>query len=81
MPKEKKTVIPDENETYYLIGDVEKLLKASNSTVKRWIRSGRLHAVKFGDDVKGVPWRITAKALEDFKKKNAKYNHAPKATS
>jgi excisionase family DNA binding protein len=70
----KKVEIEKQDEKYYVIAEIEEMLKASNSTVKRWIASGKLRAVKFGEDVKGNPWRISESALEDFKKKNSKYN-------
>lgn len=69
-----KKVETKPDEKHYFIAEVEELLRASKSTVKRWIASGKLRAVKFGDDVKGNPWRISESALEDFKRQNSKYN-------
>jgi excisionase family DNA binding protein len=47
-------------------------LKVKESTVRTWIRGGRLRAIKFGRE-----WRITVKDLERYLNENA--NFAPTA--
>jgi len=56
-------------EKFYRISDVEKMLSVSKSTLKRWIKSGKIKAVRFGN-----PWKISESALEEFKKKNIRHN-------
>lgn len=59
-------------EKFYKVGEIEKMLSVSKSTLKRWIRDKKIRAVKFGANVQGRPWRISESALEEFKK-NAGY--------
>lgn len=41
-------------------------LKVKESTIRTWIRHGRLRAIKFGRE-----WRVTMKDLERFLNENA----------
>lgn len=59
------------DEKHYKISEVEKLLGVSRSTMKRWIRTKKIQAVKFGSN-----WRISESALAAFKK-NAEHNVEP----
>ena len=61
-------------EKFYRVGEIEKMLSVSKSTLKRWIKAKKIKAVKFGADVEGNPWRISESALEEFKQKNGRYN-------
>jgi excisionase family DNA binding protein len=61
-------------EKFYRVGEIEKMLSVSKTTLKRWIKDKKIKAVKFGDDVQGNPWRISESALAEFKQKNARYN-------
>lgn len=58
----------DENkvEKHYKVSEVEKLLGVSRSTMKRWIRTKKIRAVKFGSN-----WRISESALAEFQEKAA----------
>jgi excisionase family DNA binding protein len=46
-------------------------LKVKESTVRTWIRHGKLRAIKFGRE-----WRVTAKDLERFINENANFAQA-----
>jgi excisionase family DNA binding protein len=61
-------------EKFYRVGEIEKMLSVSKSTLKRWIKAKKIKAVKFGKDVQGNPWRISESALEEFKRANGHYN-------
>jgi excisionase family DNA binding protein len=61
-------------EKFYKVSEVEEMLSVSKSTLKRWIKSKKLRATKFGDDVEGNPWRISATDLAAFKKKHSHSN-------
>ena len=52
MPKRKKN--------YLTIGDVAKYLQLGERTVHRYVKEGRIKAVKIGG------WRIMKKDLQDF---------------
>lgn len=54
---------------FYKTAEVEKILAISKSTLKRWIKRGKIRAVKFGPDVEGNPWNISEDELERVKKK------------
>jgi len=69
----------ESEEKFYRVGEIEKMLSVSKSTLKRWIKDKKIRAVKFGDDVQGNPWRISESALAEFKTKNARYNIEPEA--
>ncbi len=43
-------------------------LKVKESTIRSWIRSGKLRAIKFGRE-----WRVTVKDLERFLNENANF--------
>lgn len=43
-------------------------LKVKESTIRAWIRNGKLRAIKFGRE-----WRITMKDLERFLNENANF--------
>lgn len=62
------------DERYYKVGEVEKMLSVSKSTLKRWIKDRKIRAVKFGADIEGNPWRISESAIAEFKRINARYN-------
>jgi excisionase family DNA binding protein len=51
-------------EKFYKPTEVEKMLNISRSTMKRWIRTKKIRAVKFGKN-----WRISESALAEFKEK------------
>lgn len=68
--------LQESEERYFKLAEVEEILSVSRSTLKRWIKSKKIKAVKFGDDVSGNPWRITATDLEAFKTKNTRSNGA-----
>lgn len=51
------------NDQYYSIEEVARTLKVAYLTVYRWIRSGRLVALKAGKQ-----YRISKDALEKFMK-------------
>jgi excisionase family DNA binding protein len=55
-------------EKFYLTSEVEEILNISKSTLKRLIKSGKIRAVKFGEDVQGNPWHISESSLEEYKK-------------
>lgn len=62
------------DERYYKVGEVEKMLSVSKTTMKRWIKDKKIRAVKFGPDVEGSPWRISESAIAEFKEKYSRYN-------
>jgi excisionase family DNA binding protein len=43
-------------------------LKVKESTIRAWIRTGKLRAIKFGRE-----WRVTVKDLERFLNENANF--------
>lgn len=69
----------EEPEKTYLTSEVEKILGISKSTLKRLIKSGKIRAVKFGEDVQGNPWHISESALEEYRKMKSTphYNTKP----
>jgi excisionase family DNA binding protein len=56
-------------EKFYKTAEVETILAISKSTLKRWIKSGKIRAVKFGPNVEGNPWHISEAELERVKAK------------
>jgi excisionase family DNA binding protein len=56
-----------EKEEYYTIEEVSKMLKVAYMTVYRWIRSGKLGAVKAGKQ-----YRVSKKCLNEFIEKSTK---------
>ena len=50
-----------EQEQYYTIEEVAKMLKVAYLTVYRWVRSGKLKAVKAGKQ-----YRIEKQVLDKF---------------
>jgi len=54
-----------EKEQYYTIEEIAEMLKVAYLTVYRWIRSGRLEAVKAGKQ-----YRISKGILDAFLKGN-----------
>lgn len=64
----------DPEEKFYKLHEVEEMLSVSRATLKRWIYRGKIRAVKLGipesewKDNAGVPWRISASALAEFKR-------------
>ena len=57
------------DEKLYKTSEVEAILKISKSTLKRWIKSGKIRAMKFGANVEGNPWHISETELERVKQK------------
>jgi excisionase family DNA binding protein len=57
---------PKVDEKHYRASEVEKMLGVSHSTMKRWIRTKKIRAVKFGSN-----WRISESAIAEFKEKAA----------
>ena len=51
----------DNQEEYYSIEEVSKMLKVAYLTVYRWVTSGKLRAIKAGKQ-----YRISAKSLNKF---------------
>jgi excisionase family DNA binding protein len=51
--------------SYLTVQDIAKRLKVTDLTVRRWIESGQLKAVKLG----GAIYRIHPKDFEDFLKR------------
>lgn len=60
MPKRKKN--------YLTIGDIAKYLQIGERTVHRYVKDGRIKAVKIGR------WRIARKDLQDFIKRSTNTN-------
>lgn len=50
------------------VHDAAQHLKVKESTIRSWIRHGKLRAIKFGRE-----WRITVKDLERFLNENANF--------
>lgn len=47
----------------YTVKETSEICKVSEETVRRWLRTGKLKAFKYGRD-----WRITKEALENLRK-------------
>ena len=56
----------DKKQTYYTIEEVASLLKVNPESVRRWVRSKKLPAIKLG----GKYIRIEASDLDGFIKKS-----------
>lgn len=54
--------------TNYNINDLVDMFKVSNTTIYRWIKTGKLQGVKDGRD-----YFITQESLKEFLEKNPKY--------
>ena len=54
--------------TNYSINDLVQMFKVSNTTVYRWVKTGRLQGIKDGRD-----YFITQESLKEFLEKNPKY--------
>jgi excisionase family DNA binding protein len=52
-------------EQLYRISDVARILGLNRQTATKWIREGRIEAVRFGTH-RTAPWRVTKSALERF---------------
>ncbi|MBU6406556.1 MAG: helix-turn-helix domain-containing protein [Alphaproteobacteria bacterium] len=50
------------------VHETAEQLKVKESTIRAWIRHGKLRAIKFGRE-----WRITVKDLERFLNENANF--------
>ncbi|MFZ4122063.1 MAG: helix-turn-helix domain-containing protein [Caulobacterales bacterium] len=50
------------------VHETAEQLKVKESTIRAWIRNGKLRAIKFGRE-----WRITVKDLERFLNENANF--------
>jgi excisionase family DNA binding protein len=50
------------------VHETAEQLKVKESTIRSWIRSGKLRAIKFGRE-----WRVTVKDLERFLNENANF--------
>ena len=53
------------------VHETAEQLKVKESTIRAWIRNGKLRAIKFGRE-----WRITVKDLERFLNENANFDAA-----
>jgi putative resolvase len=60
-----------EKEQYYTIEEVAKMLKVAYLTVYRWIKAGKLKAVKAGKQ-----YRIERSALDKFIEESSQYGDA-----
>jgi len=61
---------PDESGAdmrHYKLAEVAEMFSVGRSTLKRWIYSGKIKAVKFGGDEGGAPWRISEAELKRFR--------------
>jgi len=47
--------------TVYTLQEVEEILSVTRRTIYNWIKSGKLHAVKIGNQ-----WRVKQEDLETF---------------
>lgn len=56
-----------EKEKYYTIEEVAEMLRVAYMTVYRWIKAGKLEAVKAGKQ-----FRISEKCLQDYLDSNTK---------
>ena len=56
---------------FYKASEVETLLGVSKSTLKRWIKSKKIKAVKFGPDVEGNPWNVSEEEVERIKRERS----------
>ena len=64
------------DERHYKLAELEKILSVSRSTLWRWIRTGRLRAIKLGPNPKQcTEWRVSESALVELQHPNA----APRA--
>lgn len=52
-------------EKYYTVTEIAKKYAVSNTAVTKWIREGKLKAVRLGN-----VWRIPESALKEFLKQN-----------
>jgi hypothetical protein len=59
----------DGGERHYKLHELEKLFSVSRKTLKRWIYTGKLEAVKQGSVEGGAPWYVSETALRNFRKK------------
>jgi excisionase family DNA binding protein len=50
------------------VHETAEQLKVKESTIRAWIRNGKLRAIKFGRE-----WRVTVKDLERFLNENANF--------
>lgn len=48
-------------EKYYSPNDIAKKFNIKADTIRKWIKQGKLRAIKLGDI-----WRISETALQDF---------------
>jgi len=64
------------SEKFYKLTEVGKMLSVSKSSLLRWIKDGKLKAVKFGADTEGTPWRVSETSLNAFVAKHG-YALAP----
>ncbi len=56
------------NRPLLTVHETAEQLKVKESTIRAWIRNGKLRAIKFGRE-----WRITVKDLERFLNENANF--------
>lgn len=56
------------NRPLLTVHETASQLKVKESTIRAWIRHGKLRAIKFGRE-----WRITVKDLERFLNENANF--------
>lgn len=66
----------DESTRYYRLQDVQKMFGVSRKTLKRWIYSGKISAVKLGIPREewgqhgGAPWKVSHEEIENFKRRS-----------
>jgi hypothetical protein len=58
-------------ERYYKLHELEKILSVSRPTLKRWIYTGKLTAVKLGGSDEGAtPWYVSEGSLLAFRQRH-----------
>lgn len=62
---------------YYTVLQIASKLNVNPETVRRWIREGKLHAIRPSCNKKG--FRLYEKSLSDFLDKNPKYKNSTKS--
>jgi len=68
IPSERKVIMPGmESQKYWTPREVAERFKVSEETVRRYIREGKLKAIKFGNS-----YRISDEALQEFLDKQRK---------
>jgi excisionase family DNA binding protein len=70
----KRTVLPEATSIglLYTTDEVAQLLKVTTRAVQKWIREGKLPAVKYGR-----VWRVRAEALHQFGRESGPSTQPP----